>query len=229
LKQQQIQEEIRRTELYTALMKGYTQPPSILPTVTKIEVDKEIGSEAFQFPKRPPHLRATNYYKESEERDILDHLLTNTKMLDLRIKPEKLVETIDTRPESSGSQFDPTTSGLKYLGYFNTPDLHQAIRIDDSSKRFNLPDEDDDLHTKFYIPEDSNSVAGILRRNNQRLDALDEIEHTEFKRYENDLFTSPPSNYAHENNRYEEEKTSKYDIVDDLLEKINNPRKYLYD
>jgi hypothetical protein len=211
-------------------MKSYTQPPPILPTVTKIEIDKEIGTEGFQFPKRPPHLR-TNYYNEENERDILDHLLSNTKMLDLRIKPEKLVETIDTRPESSGSQFDPTTSGLKYLGYFNTPDLHQAIRIEDSSKKFNLPDDDDDInHIKFTsATEDSGGIASLLKKNNQRLDVLDEIEKTEFKKYDNDLFSSPPSNYQiRENNRYEEEKNEKYDIVDDLLDKINNPRKYLY-
>jgi hypothetical protein len=231
LKQQQHQEEIRRTELYNAMMKTYTQPPAILPTVTRIEIDKELLSNHnnnFEFPTKPAHLRRANYFKEEQERDILDHLLSNTKMVDLRMKPDRLIETIDARPDSGG--FDASNSGLKYLGYFNTPDVHQGIKIDDSSKRFDIPDDIEGMRSYGYSStEDGSGIASILRKNNQRLDLLDEIQYKEFKKYDHDTYTSPPSDY-YDNKRYnDEEKHVQYDAVDDLLEKINNPRKYLYD
>ena len=218
-------------------MKTYTQPAAILPTITKIESEKELTGRDFNFPKRPPHMRYVGR-EYDRDGDILDQLLSNTKMVDLRVKPERMVQQLEARPESSSSNFSGTQSGLKYLNYFNLPDAHQGIKLDDARRGVYIPEESErgGALTRDYIlgsDEGPGTVAGILQRNNQRLDILDEIEHREFGKY--NTFTSPPSDF-HENKRYrgmqvvEEEKyEGGQDIYDDLIEKINNPRKYLYD
>jgi len=104
-------------------MKTYTQPPPILPTITKIDLDKDISSDGkFQFPKRPKGMKK-GYYHEDDDRDILDHLLSNTKMIDSKpTNPNKMVETVDSRPGST-HEYDGG-SGLQYLNYFNVKDEH---------------------------------------------------------------------------------------------------------
>jgi hypothetical protein len=226
-------------------MKTYTQPAAILPTITRIESERDLTNRDFEFPKRPPHMRYVG--RGNDEADLnFDQLLTNTKMVDLRVKPERLVQQIDARPDSSASSFDATKSGVKYLNYFNLPEARQGIKIDET-RAFSVASDSETTgrgrrrggNAKYTWGQDDDgtgTVAGILQRNNQRLDVLDEIEHKEFGRYNSgssDLFTSPPSDF-HENKRYmgmgsiEEEKGDGQEMFDDLLEKINNPRKYLY-
>ncbi len=225
-KQQQVQEEIRRTELYNAMMKTFTDPPAIIPTVTRIEIDKELSGHKFEFPQKPSHLKRVGYSKEEKERDILDHLLSNTKMIETRLNPDKLVHSIDQRPDSQGSNFDGTHSGIRYLSYFNSPEMNCGIPISgEGSGGVYIPDDIEDISSK-YTSEDPNSAYGILNRNKKRLHVLDELENKQFKgRYDN-MFTSPPSD-TNMRGYDEEAKDSSYVVIDDLLDKINNAKRYL--
>lgn len=150
-------------------MKTYTQPPPILPTITKIELDKDLNSDnnRFKFPKRPAGIKK-GYYHE-DERDILDHLLTNTQMLDSKhLNPDKLVESVNSRP-TSGGQFDnPTNSGLQYLNYFNVKDEHQALSIPNNTLMADLNEYEPVYQYKLNsdVGEPTSSITGIIKRNN---------------------------------------------------------------
>lgn len=121
-------------------MKTYTQPPPILPTNTKIELEKEIfPGDKFKFPNKPKGMNK-GYYHE-DERDTLDHLLTNTKMIDSKPNnPTNLVESLNTKPEADNEYNNPTTSGLEYLNYFNVKDENKAVAIPQSTLMADLND-----------------------------------------------------------------------------------------
>jgi len=218
LRKQHITDEMRRTEIYNALLKSQ-QMPSILPTVTRIALDRESNPE-FEFPK--------GYGLYGREMDVIDALLANkSNHLNKQGFSEEggLAPKFDA-PYPETSAFD---SGVKYLSYFNNSDTHNGIDINDIGDKYDLPEEVKriPMRESYIQVPDEDSAKDLLRRNKERLDVLEDLEWKGLTRYGGD---SPLGLTKKDTPNFDDEMVQMLkseSVEDDLLDKINDPRKYL--
>ncbi len=216
LRKQQITDEMRRTEIYNALLKSH-QTPSILPTVTRISLDRETNPE-FEFPQG----------NGRREIDVIDALLANrTNLVNKHgyTDENRLVPKFDA-PFPETSAFD---SGIKYLSYFNNEDTHTGIDINDIGDKYDLPNEVKRIAYRdpyIRVPDEDNA-KDLLRKNKERLDVLEDLEWKSLTRYGGD---SPLGLTKRGSPTFDDETVQMLkaeSVEDDLLDKINDPRKYL--
>jgi len=163
LRQQQVVEEIRRTELYNALLKGQslmTQPPEILPKVQGLydDIDEVYAGQG---------RKSTNMYRKNEDEEFYGLLASQSKL----VKPDvqegrygRFVEA-DDKPYARSRGYNKSV--------YDFSEDHHAIKFNGSSRGLDHLERFDDY-------EKEGAVGEILRKNKERLDILDDLEDKEF-------------------------------------------------
>jgi len=186
LRDQQIGEEIRRTQLYNALLMGQNilQQKPVYSTITRFPEERETDGGAFEFPKS----RGRHMYKMNDEEDALDAMLAGQSKIISSPNIQfgnhgRFVEKATSRPMSSHSALDGGTSmGLNYLNYYNSSEDHTGIRLDDKTGNFEIPDDwEKSGNSNFNFDESGarGEFADIYRKNRERLDRLEDLEKRE--------------------------------------------------
>ena len=245
LKQQQMTEEIRQTELYQALVKN-NDLPKIFPTNTTFKIDIDLKDrEPFEFPTKSL-VKKKNYYNlaKDEEEDVLDNLIQETSMIPIN---KNYQSGESNYRKISNQRLNNIVSGLDYLSYFdNALDINKGIRLESSEQNeWNLPDDFDNLQNlnSAYVAADdrSDGIVNIMRRNRERLDMLDQLDgkdvldsidqmikdreiENSYKNKKNKI-----SNGFEENDRFNSNRKLYDEDRDIIVHRIRNPNKYKYE
>lgn len=239
IKQQQVRDSIRQDELYKALVRNNDRP-AIIKTNTRIDADSE--QMRFAFPESDPR---KDYYKKARgggegEINVFQEFEQQSKLISMS---HGLLNTV-SRPESREYDFSSANDAINQLKYFDTNNDYdnvgnQGIQFSDTVGKYNLPDDGDDWHrlTSLPIAEDGggDGIIGILRKNNERLNMLEGLEHDQINRFDKARRGREDAKlrYDPDDNGFSDEMIQevnhKYgdDYGDILLQKINNPRAYL--
>lgn len=231
LKKQQVVDEVRRAEMYSAIIKSQ-ETPSILPTVTHIILDRE-QENTFAYPEFIPKLKnVNNRYANSQAADSLDVMLAaQANITNPHYKYTPTDQTVripspETTPYQEGSG-----SGLKYLSYFNTPDEEQkGIRIPDQRLTYNI---DLGRLTRSALDrsegQGQETVTQILKKNKARLEILEDLEMQELVKYRDHgvSLIAKPDKKGLDDETYQMINSEM--MPEHLIVKLNNPRKYVDD
>ena len=126
--------------------------------------------------------RPGGYYsnlRQKRDDDVRREVNSNSQLLTVT-KRGKVI----TADDLNDYGYSSANEGLNYLKYFDeTENKKQGILMTEHLGRYNLPDQPDSVNNVLNMPIDSekltDDVVQILRRNNDRLVLLDEMEHGE--------------------------------------------------
>jgi len=181
---QQIGEEIRRTQLYNALLMGQNimQQKPVYSNITRFPEENETDGYNFEFPKP----KGRSMYP-AEDEDTLDAMLAGQSKIISSPNVQfgnhgRFVERATSRPMTGHSALDGSSAGLNYLGYYGASDDNNGIKLDGKTGNFDIPD-DWDKYGKGTFEFDESGGRGefgdIYRKNKERLDRLEDLEHKE--------------------------------------------------
>lgn len=229
-----MRDAIRQEELYHALVRN-NEKPVIIKTNTRIEHDTEQTNFIFPQQKSRRPFWAEN---EGDNERALDEFDPHSKMISIT----KGLLDDELRPNSR--EFDyANNDALNQFKYFDNDNDNdtgtRGIQVADLVGKYNLPGDSDDFNrlTSLPFPNDftDDGVVGILRKNNDRLNQLEGMEHDQInkldkiRRGRDEMkFRYDPENYDF-NDELLQEVNSKYgdDYTDVLVRKINNPQAFM--
>lgn len=179
------------------------------------------------------------YYKNLREKrddDVRREVNSNSQLLSI----SKRGKILDPDHDTPDYGYSSAVEGLNYLKYFDHTAMdNTGIKLSDKLGRYDLPEDRDTMQnlTNYTVGEDewASGIGRLLKKNNDRLILLDEMQGADVDKLDRMLKGRPEfkdSAKSSSNDWTSDEAAQEFrgrlgdDYSSVLLEQLNNPRDY---